>query len=73
MPKVFECTYIHKSLVKELELNAKIIPDETFDTPNTGNWKPPTDDFESNRKANMIVPNIYLKTYPFVYNTPFDI
>ena len=51
IPKVFECTYIHKSLVNDLELNTKNIPDTFLDTPNTGNWKPPTEDFENNRKA----------------------
>lgn len=68
IPKVFECTYIHKSLVKELALNSKPIPDLLLDTPNTGMWRPPTDEFENNRKANKIVPDIYLNTYPFVNN-----
>jgi len=66
IPKVFECTYIHKSLVDNLNFNSKIIPDPLFDTPNTGMWRPPTNDFENNRKANMVVPDIYLNTYPFV-------
>tara|TARA_B110000858_G_scaffold197484_1_gene259299 strand:+ start:5536 stop:5931 length:396 start_codon:yes stop_codon:yes gene_type:complete len=66
IPKVFECTYIHKSLVCGLVLNTKTIPDVLLDTPNTGNWKPPTEDFENNRKANTIIPDICLKTYPFV-------
>ena len=66
IPKVFECTYIHKSLVKELKLNTKNIPDILYDRPNTGNWRPPTEDFENNRKAKVIVPDIYINTYPFV-------
>ena len=66
IPKVFECTYIHKSLVDKLKLNSKNIPDKLLDTPNTGNWKPPIDNFESNRKSNTIVPDIVLLSYPFV-------
>ena len=66
IPKVFECTYIHKSVVNGLELNTKNIPDVLIDTPNTGNWKPPTEDFEYNRKSNYIVPYIVLSNYPFV-------
>lgn len=73
IPKVFECTYIHKSLVKELALNSKPIPDLLLDTPNTGMWRPPTDEFENNRKANKILPDIYLNTYPFVNNKMKDI
>jgi len=68
IPKVFECTYIHKSLVDKLELNSKNIPDVSLDTPNTGNWKPPTEDFENNRKQNTIIPDICLSYYPFVNN-----
>ena len=66
IPKVFECTYIHKSLVKEIHLNTKSIPDVSLDTPNTGNWKPHIDDFENNRKANKLIPDIYLNKIPFV-------
>lgn len=66
IPKVFECTYIHKSLVNGLKLNTKNIPDKVFDTPNTGIWRPPTEDFENNRKINMVVPDIVFSSYPFV-------
>jgi hypothetical protein len=66
IPRVFECTYIHKSLVSGLKLNTKNIPNDLFDTPNTGNWKPQTDDFVYNRKSNHTIPDIVLMSYPFV-------
>lgn len=68
IPKVFECTYIHKSLVNGLKLNNKIIPNPEFDTPNTGKWKPPVEDFENNRLAKRVVPDIVLSTQPFVHS-----
>lgn len=59
IPKVFECTYIHKSLTDKLSLNTKDIPDTLLDTPNTGNWLPPGESFENNRIKNNIIPDIF--------------
>lgn len=69
IPRVFECTYIHKSVINNLQLNTNNIPDELLDTPNTGNWRPPSDCFETNRKKNSLIPDIFLDFYPFVNNT----
>lgn len=66
IPKVFEVTYIHKSLLHNHKLNDIPIPNIIYDTPNTGNWRPPTDDFENNRLANKKIPDIVITEPPFV-------
>ena len=61
IPKVFECTYIHKSLVNKLPLNTRVIPNALLN--------PNEEDFENNRKPNRHVPDIFLESYPFVDST----
>ena len=65
IPRVFECTYINKSLSGILNENTNNIP-SNLDTSNTASWKPSHDNFEYNRKANMLFPDIKLTNYPYV-------
>lgn len=59
IPKVFECTYINKKLVDNLKSKKQKIPTD-LDTPNTGLWKPNSDDFENNRIKGEYIPDIEL-------------
>ena len=43
-----------------------MIPEPRPGPSNTGIWRPPTEDFENNRKINMVVPDIVFSSYPFV-------